>query len=156
MGKGAAIKVYARVRPRKGWEGADKSVTLEGDSTIVNKTKRGDMRYTFTKCYPEQSVNKDVFADIAAPMCEQVLDGYNAILVVYGQTGSGKSFTMLGVGGEQEGLMPASLTMLLKKGADLSLSAVEAYGTHPQKVPLFDLLCDKKPNRKNGEMETNS
>eukprot|EP00494_Astrolonche_serrata_P010880 UN10952 len=47
-------------------------------------------------------------------MVEQVLNGYNAILVVYGQTGSGKSFTMLGVGGEQEGLMPASLSLFLK------------------------------------------
>ena len=40
-----------------------------------------------------------------------------------------KNFSFFeGVGGEQVGLMPACLRLLLEKGAELSLSAVEAWG----------------------------
>lgn len=134
------VSVYARVRPRQPWEAAAECIRLDGKDTIVNQTKKGDLRYGFTEVFGEQSLNSDVYPVVAVPLVEEVLQGFNAVLIVYGQTGSGKSFSMLGVGGEQVGLMPACLRLLLERGAELSLSAVEAWGVRQTKVPLFDLL----------------
>jgi len=144
-----SIKVFARVRPINEREDPDESVYIDEDKYIVNKTRRGDMRYSFSHCFGQTSTNTGVFEKVAAPLVEQVLMGYNAILIVYGQTGSGKSFSMLGLknhslDSSDEGLMPAALRMLAERGAKMQLSAVEAYGIHQQKVPLFDLLQKEK------------
>merc|ERR1740124_571793 len=105
----AGVKVYARVRPIQGWETSNMSVRIENEDTIVNKTRRGDAKYGFTKCYGQSSTNEQCLKEVAVPKCELVLQGFNAVMVVYGQTGSGKSYTMLGVGGKQQGLMAGAL-----------------------------------------------
>lgn len=45
------------------------------------------MRYGFTEVFGESSLNSDVYPVVAVPLVEQVLQGFNAVLIVYGQTG---------------------------------------------------------------------
>ena len=46
-----------------------------------------------------ESSQASIFDDVGRPMCESVLEGYNATIFAYGQTGAGKTFTMMGVDG---------------------------------------------------------
>ncbi len=76
------------------------------------------------------------------PMIDNVLQGFNPVLIAYGQTGSGKTFTMLGkpkLG--VIGLLPQTLDEFVQKQSvyKLELSAVEAFGHHVAKIELFDL-----------------
>merc|ERR1719385_558610 len=76
------------------------------------------------------------------PMIDNVLSGFNAVLIAYGQTGSGKTFTMLGkpkLG--VKGLLPRTLEQFVDTDSvyKLELAAVEAFGHHVAKIELFDL-----------------
>merc|ERR1719242_1487642 len=76
------------------------------------------------------------------PMIDNVLAGFNAVLIAYGQTGSGKTFTMLGkpkLG--VKGLLPRTLEQFVNTDSvyKLELAAVEAFGHHVAKIELFDL-----------------
>ena len=71
-----------------------------------------------------------MFERVAAPLVDDVLDGYNAVIFAYGQTGSGKTFTMHGgataATGESRGLMVRSVERVLE-----GIRAREADGRAP-------------------------
>ncbi len=52
----------------------------------------------------------DVYNEIARPVVDKVLAGYNGTIFAYGQTGTGKTFTMEGFNAEPElrGIIPNS------------------------------------------------
>lgn len=52
----------------------------------------------------------DVYNEIARPIVDKVLAGYNGTILAYGQTGTGKTFTMEGFNAEPElrGIIPNS------------------------------------------------
>lgn len=52
----------------------------------------------------------DVYNEIARPIVDKVLAGYNGTILAYGQTGTGKTFTMEGINAEPElrGIIPNS------------------------------------------------
>lgn len=52
-----------------------------------------------------------VYNDLARPIVEQALKGYNGTIFAYGQTGSGKSFSMAG-DAENPGIIPRMNTDL--------------------------------------------
>lgn len=48
-----------------------------------------------------------VYEDVAKPIAERSIDGYNGTIFAYGQTGSGKTHTMMGDDkGEEVGIIP--------------------------------------------------
>ncbi|NXH33669.1 KIF17 protein, partial [Myiagra hebetior] len=49
-----------------------------------------------------------IYNEVAYPLVEGVMEGYNGTIFAYGQTGSGKSFTMQGVVDppSQKGIIP--------------------------------------------------
>lgn len=52
----------------------------------------------------------DVYNEIARPIVEKVLQGFNGTILAYGQTGTGKTYTMEGFNAEPEmrGIIPNS------------------------------------------------
>ncbi|XP_008397872.1 kinesin-like protein KIF6 [Poecilia reticulata] len=83
---------------------------------IVNH-KRENYKFRFRKVF-EQHIKQDViFEEIAKPVAESVLAGYNGTIFAYGQTGSGKTFTITG-GAERyldRGIIPRTLSYLYER-----------------------------------------
>ncbi|XP_071450116.1 osmotic avoidance abnormal protein 3-like [Hetaerina americana] len=52
--------------------------------------------FTFDAAYPPSAQTCQLYNEIAYPLVEGVLDGYNGTIFAYGQTGSGKTYTMQG------------------------------------------------------------
>lgn len=52
--------------------------------------------FTFDTIAGPQHTQTDVFDNIARPLCDTCLLGYNSTLFAYGQSGSGKTFTIAG------------------------------------------------------------
>jgi len=99
--------------------------------------------YDFKAVFKPNSTNEQCFQTIAMPMIQNVMKGFNAILIAYGQTGSGKTFSMLGKPKLNiVGILPMTLAYLIKQKSvtKLELSAVEAFGHHVAKIYLFDLF----------------
>ena len=44
--------------------------------------------------YDDNSLQRVVYDEIAYPLVESVIEGYNGTIFAYGQTGCGKTFTM--------------------------------------------------------------
>ncbi|KEP64063.1 UNVERIFIED_CONTAM: kinesin motor domain-containing protein [Hammondia hammondi] len=69
----------------------------------------------------EENSQEAVFERTAKPLCDAILDGFNATLLAYGQTGSGKTYTIVGPqdGGrerrEERGVLPRALNYLFSK-----------------------------------------
>ena len=56
--------------------------------------------FTFDAVFGAQSMQREIYDEIAYPLVEAVLDGFNGTIFAYGQTGCGKTFTMLGEVGQ--------------------------------------------------------
>ncbi|ETO13512.1 hypothetical protein RFI_23859, partial [Reticulomyxa filosa] len=98
-----------------------------------------------------------VFEELAKPLVEQVILGYNCTLFAFGQTGSGKTFTMFGPDNyrgamvESLGIIPRSVHYLFEKLAKcndalkyaVTISVIEVY-----KEMLRDLLDVDNDNKR--------
>ncbi|KAG7391931.1 putative ATP-dependent RNA helicase ddx49 [Phytophthora pseudosyringae] len=62
-------------------------------------------QFTFDFAYYTESTQAQVYGDIAKPLVDQALQGYNGTIFAYGQTGSGKTHTMMG-SGDDHGIVP--------------------------------------------------
>ena len=146
------VKVVIRNRPTDAR--ASSSVVLNGDGrsisvrtsthTVGGGTKSELLNFQYDGVLSNASQEK-TFAEVAAPVCEAVLEGYNGTIMCYGQTGAGKSFTMLGAGPQEYGLRgiaPRALGLLFREVANrpewdysFRLSCLEIYNEN-----MYDLL----------------
>ncbi|XP_072020488.1 uncharacterized protein [Amphiura filiformis] len=95
------IKVAIRVRPlinREENENAD--VNWKADTqTIVQVDAGGQTKgkcYNFDRVFDMTETTQDVYEEIAQPIIESAMEGYDGTIFAYGQTSSGKTFTMHG------------------------------------------------------------
>eukprot|EP01084_Bolivina_argentea_P309388 535145_1 len=140
--KETSLQIYARVRGLMPWEPKKVSLKVVG-KTVQNKAGKIVNAYDFRAVFKPNSTNLQCWQIIAMPMINNVLKGFNAILIAYGQTGSGKTFSMLGKPKLNiVGILPMTLSYIVKNPnvSKLQLSAVEAFGHHVAKIGLFDLF----------------
>lgn len=105
-------------------------------------------QFTFDYAYGPDSRQIDVFNELAKPICDSVMGGYNGTIFAYGQTGTGKTFSMEGVKDNLElrGIMPNSFEYLVSAVANhgkdteflIRMSFLEIY-----KEEVYDLLSKK-------------
>ena len=116
----ANLDVYVRVRPCRApvvtshvHEDA-KSITVRLESARAGPLGMG-RAFTFDHVFDATSQQPEIFDEVAAPLVDAVLDGFNAVCFAYGQTGSGKTYTMHGAStkGDSRGLMVRSVERLL-------------------------------------------
>ena len=96
------FRVVCRVRPCTDTAGTS-TVTVHSDERTLSvrlanapgPLGRGRI-FTFDQAFDQSTSQATVFDAVGAPLCESVLDGFNATIFAYGQTGSGKTFTMHG------------------------------------------------------------
>ncbi|CEG42212.1 kinesin-like protein [Plasmopara halstedii] len=140
------VKVALRCRPMSSREtqmGAREIVQVVDGTTVIisptadknlspaveaTDTALGKKQYTFDNAYYTESTQAQVYEDIAKPLVDQALLGYNGTIFAYGQTGSGKTHTMMGSGNDH-GIIPLMNNDLF---ARISASAAESVHTEEQ------------------------
>ncbi|NWS65458.1 KIF6 protein, partial [Crotophaga sulcirostris] len=122
------IRVYARVKPLGRRQQAGIYSVDDDDNFVSNleiivphdladgfiNNKREHYKFKFQKIFDQDAKQDVVFDNIARPVAECVLAGYNGTVFAYGQTGSGKTFTITG-GAERysdRGIIPRTLSYI--------------------------------------------
>ncbi|KAL3874319.1 hypothetical protein ACJMK2_037350 [Sinanodonta woodiana] len=153
------IQIFARVKPTKGKTGVYECDTDEegqprltftvprelADGFINNK--RELYKFRFQHVFDQNSEQDDIFDQVAKPVIDNVLQGYNGTIFAYGQTGSGKTFTITG-GAERyadRGIIPRTLSYIFEefeqnseRSYTLHISYLEIYNENG-----YDLLDPK-------------
>jgi len=150
-----SLKIYARVRKIMPWEPKKKAIKFTGSSIEASSSKGRHKSncYEFSEVFNPSHDNKHCFEQICQPMCKQVLDGFNAVLIAYGQTGSGKTHSLLGKPKRKVlGILPMVMDYFLKcDNVKVTLGAVEAFGHHVNKIELYDLFNENSQSKCWGE-----
>ena len=81
-----------------GQGGAKKCINVENPTTIIVDAKPDYKVFNFDFVGHEQLDQDSVFRNIAMPITDSCLEGYNGSIFAYGQTGAGKTFTIQGQG----------------------------------------------------------
>ncbi|KAI9219806.1 P-loop containing nucleoside triphosphate hydrolase protein [Blastocladiella britannica] len=140
-----AIRIFARIRPRKAnanirdtsTSGGATKVVVDGpipgddnapqlhfhvprDETLgLINNSREHFGFRFDRVFDDRTTQEEVFDHVAKDIILSVLDGFNATVFAYGQTGSGKTFTITG-GAERyadRGLIPRTVQFIFKEVA---------------------------------------
>ncbi|XP_063379852.1 centromere-associated protein E-like [Cydia fagiglandana] len=95
------IKVVVKVRPLISREIEDKlsfqwKVKNNALYQLDASGKESGVQYTFDKVYDVKTKTEDVYEDVAKPIVEAAIAGFNGTIFAYGQTSSGKTYTMSG------------------------------------------------------------
>ena len=111
-----SVKVIVRCRPMNDRENRlNCKPVIDMDNgirqVVLTKPGGGELPpklFTFDGVYFTDSTTQLIYEDIAFPLVDGVLEGYNGTIFAYGQTGCGKSYTMTGVVDppEQSGIIP--------------------------------------------------
>jgi len=92
------VRVVIRIRPLNEREQNTAPCLEVGDGgrNIVVNDQGNARKFTFDSIFPIDGKQEDVFRNVAKPIIDSCLAGYNGTIFAYGQTGSGKTFTMQG------------------------------------------------------------
>lgn len=95
------IKVACRCRPPNAGDlisDTPRTVTVDkvGQKVSVLVKNNDKKDFSFDKVYDGSATQETIYNEIAAPIVEEVLNGYTCTIFAYGQTGTGKTYTMEG------------------------------------------------------------
>ncbi|MGH0149478.1 UNVERIFIED_CONTAM: hypothetical protein FKN15_035436 [Acipenser sinensis] len=99
--------------------------------------KKETYRFKFQKVFDQGAKQEDVFENIAKPVADSILSGYNGTIFAYGQTGSGKTFTITG-GAERysdRGIIPRTLSYLFQQ---FQKDSTKVYTTHISYLEIYN------------------
>lgn len=103
-----AVKVIVRCRPLNDREkNLNCSVVVSMDRTTgqvillkpgsVASDAKATKTFSFDGVYFMADTTEAIYAEMAFPLVDSVVEGYNGTVFAYGQTGCGKSFSMMGI-----------------------------------------------------------
>lgn len=116
-----SVRVYARVRGD-----GDAIQSTDDTVSIIHPVTKKTVRQAFDGVFSSEATQQAVFDRVAAPLIEDVLNGYNSTLLAYGQTGSGKTYTMLGTA-DQPGIISQACHRLFRPDVRIECSCVQIY-----------------------------
>ncbi|XP_055152832.1 centromere-associated protein E isoform X2 [Symphalangus syndactylus] len=144
MAEEGAVAVCVRVRPLNSREeslGETAQVYWKTDSNVIYQVD-GSKSFNFDRVFHVNETTKNVYEEIAAPIIDSAIQGYNGTIFAYGQTASGKTYTMMG-SEDHLGVIPRAIHDIfqkIKKFPDreflLRVSYMEIYNE-----TITDLLC---------------
>ena len=88
------VRVGVRIRPltsKETSEGGHAVVDGNAFNRTVSLSKR---KFTYDSVFHSNVTQSEIYNDLAPPLLDAFLNGYNATMLAYGQTGSGKTYTM--------------------------------------------------------------
>lgn len=155
---GERVKVHVRVRPSlpsdeprgNASTGTIYQPQLQGAVNVVSRGNAAQganevKSFQFDAFFDGTTSQEDVYEQVARPIIDGVLDGYNGTLFAYGQTGTGKTYTMMGNSNssgpeldskvDERGIIPRSLDQIfstMRESAEeyvyeVSMSYVQLY-----------------------------
>ncbi|XP_074517085.1 kinesin-like protein KIF6 isoform X3 [Sebastes fasciatus] len=143
------IQIFGRIKPTKKTTtvysvdneeptGASLEFVVPRDVAdgFVNN-KRECYKFRFLKVFDRAAKQEEIFENIAKPVADGVLAGYNGTIFAYGQTGSGKTFTITG-GAERysdRGIVPRTLSYLYER---FSQDSSMVYTTHVSYLEIYN------------------
>lgn len=142
------VQVFVRMRPPE--DGSEVSAAmvepLEGQRpkkiTIRDPNNRnyGEVSFAFDRVFDTKSKQNDIFDDVAKPLMERTLAGYNTCCFAYGQTGSGKTYSMFGEenGPGSQGIIPRAVNSVFSRLMDLQKTRETAVV-----VSFLEIYCDQ-------------
>ncbi|KAI5226055.1 Centromere-Associated Protein E [Manis pentadactyla] len=145
MAEERAVAVCVRVRPLNSREealGEDTQAYWKTDNNAIYQVD-GSKSFSFDRVFHSNETTKNVYEEIAVPIIDSAIQGYNGTIFAYGQTASGKTYTMMG-SEDYLGVIPRAIHDIfqkIKKFPDreflLRVSYMEIYNE-----TITDLLCD--------------
>ncbi|XP_059210074.1 LOW QUALITY PROTEIN: kinesin-like protein KIF6 [Centropristis striata] len=143
------IQIFARIKPTKktatvysvdSEEQTGASVEFMVPRDVADgfvNNKRECYKFRFLKVFDQATKQEDIFENIAKPVADSLLAGYNGTIFAYGQTDSGKTFTITG-GAERysdRGIIPRTLSYLYERfNQDSSM----VYTTHISYLEIYN------------------
>ncbi|XP_034714773.1 kinesin-like protein KIF6 isoform X2 [Etheostoma cragini] len=143
------IQIYGRIKPtaktttvysvdNEEKTGASLEFVVPKDLAdgFVNN-KRECYKFRFLKLFDQAVKQEEIFENIAKPVADSVLAGYNGTIFAYGQTGSGKTFTITG-GAERycdRGIIPRTLSYLYES---FTQDSSVVYTTHISYLEIYN------------------
>lgn len=158
MSENENIQVVVRCRARNAKETSTKSAVVVhvadelGDGVVLNPSDEtgvaaqlNSKKYVFDKVFGPMADQTSLFANVASPLFDEFLKGYNCTLLVYGMTSTGKTYTMSGdnsiVNGqlsERAGIIPRMLIRLFEVLQDANGVVHEDYMVKCSFVELYN------------------
>ncbi|XP_058393014.1 centromere-associated protein E-like [Diceros bicornis minor] len=144
MAEEKAITVCVRLRPlsRKEALGGAMQDHWKTDNNTIYQVD-GSISFNFDRVFLNNESTENVYEEIAVPIIDSAMQGYNGTIFAYGQTASGKTYTMIG-SKDDLGIIPRAIHDIfnkVKKFPDreflLRVSYMEIYNE-----TITDLLCD--------------
>ncbi|ELW64101.1 Centromere-associated protein E [Tupaia chinensis] len=145
MAEEGAVAVCVRVRPLNSREevpGDPIQVHWKTDSNTIYQVD-GSKSFNFDRVFHSNETTKHVYEEIAVPIIDSAIQGYNGTIFAYGQTASGKTYTMMG-SQDSLGVIPRAIHDIFQKIKKfpereflLRVSYMEIYNE-----TITDLLCD--------------
>lgn len=95
------VKVAVRCRPMSKKEvdrGCNDIIRTDGPSMFLMPAEEGqtEKQFTFDHSYGSDATQRTLYEDLAVPILNKALEGYNGTIFAYGQTGSAPRSSMLG------------------------------------------------------------
>uniref|UniRef100_A0AAV2JCW7 Kinesin motor domain-containing protein n=1 Tax=Knipowitschia caucasica TaxID=637954 RepID=A0AAV2JCW7_KNICA len=143
------IKIFGRIKPT---EKTSALYSLDDEEQVGStlkfvvprdlaqgfiNNKKESYLFRFQKIFDQGAKQEDIFENIAKPVADSVLAGYNGTIFAYGQTGSGKTFTITG-GAEHysdRGIIPRTLSYLYEH---FSQESGMVYTTHVSYLEIYN------------------
>ncbi|KAF8310460.1 kinesin-domain-containing protein, partial [Clavulina sp. PMI_390] len=82
--------------------------------------------FSFTKAFPAETTQSDLFQATTLPLVKDLLNGENGLIFAYGVTNSGKTYTIQGKGGEDRG-------GILPRTIDVVFNSIEGHQNNAEK-----------------------
>eukprot|EP00197_Chlamydomonas_leiostraca_P006322 CAMPEP_0202863706 /NCGR_PEP_ID=MMETSP1391-20130828/4234_1 /ASSEMBLY_ACC=CAM_ASM_000867 /TAXON_ID=1034604 /ORGANISM="Chlamydomonas leiostraca, Strain SAG 11-49" /LENGTH=396 /DNA_ID=CAMNT_0049543365 /DNA_START=31 /DNA_END=1218 /DNA_ORIENTATION=+ len=127
------FKVFVRLRPAGG-DGSNMNGVCKVEHRIVtlqDPTKpQQSSEFVFDRVFAADAAQEAVFEELAKPLVEHAMQGYNSCAFAYGQTGSGKTFSMFGKEtGEHSlrGVIPRAAEELFKVAGEVAAGSPVRY-----------------------------
>jgi hypothetical protein len=87
--------------------------------------------YYFTdRIFDEDTTNEDIFSSAIVPLVDDVVEGFNATILMNGISGTGKTHTMFG-GRNEDGIVALAIERIFKKSSLVKASFLELYLDNP-------------------------
>ncbi|KAL3798424.1 hypothetical protein HJC23_005077 [Cyclotella cryptica] len=131
------VRVGVRIRPitsKESSEGGKVVAEANAFDRTVGISKR---KFTYDSVFHSNVSNEELYNNVAPPLLDAFLNGYNATILAYGQTGSGKTYTMGSEAGglnESAGLIPRFLSGMFTTLFERKSASVKSALRSPSKT----------------------
>lgn len=85
-------------------------ISIHPGNNTLSYCQHDRKEFKFDACMAEETLQTDVYEQVAQHIVRDVMNGYNGTILAYGQTSTGKTHTMLGQNdrtvGDERGIIP--------------------------------------------------